>query len=70
MISDVNESKCYSSVKRGLIEIQEELSSPKLIITVLQTEVSKNEHVGYGTIEPQNSIQSNEPNAGKTKPQK
>ena len=34
---------------------------------MLQTEVSKNEHVGYGTIEPQNSIQSNEPNAGKTK---
>ena len=34
---------------------------------MLQTEFSKSEHVGYGTIEPQNSIQSNEPNAGKTK---
>ena len=67
MISDVNECKCRLILKREIKEIQEELISAKLIITLLQTEVSKNEHVGYETKEPQNSIQSNEPNAGETK---
>ena len=67
MISDVNECKYCLILKTEIKEIQEELISAKLIIILLQTEVSKNKHGDYGTIEPQNSIQRNEPNAGKTK---
>jgi thioredoxin-related protein len=65
MISGVNECKCCLNLKRELKEIQEELISAKLIIKLLQTEDSANEHVGCGTTEPQNSIQSNELNAEK-----
>jgi hypothetical protein len=54
----------------ALKEIQEELSSAKLIIKLLQTEGSTNEHAGYGTIEPRNLIQSNEQNTRKTKENK
>ena len=53
------ESKCCLNLKRELKEIQEKLSSAKLIIKLLQTEGNTNEHVGYGTTEPQNLIQSN-----------
>ena len=70
MISGVNECKCCLNLKRELKEIQEELSSSKLTIKLLQTEDSTNEHVGHGTIEPRNSIQSNELNTEKTKENK
>jgi len=49
-----------------LKEVQEELSSVKLIIELLQKEDSAKEHKGYGTIEPQNLIQCNDLKAGKT----
>ena len=67
MISDVNECKYCLILKTEIKEIEEELNSAKLIIILLQTEVSKNKHGDYGTIEPQNSIQSTEQNAEKTK---
>jgi hypothetical protein len=57
-------------LKRELKEVQEELISAKLIMELLQTEGSTNDHVGYGTIEPRNLIQSNELNAEKTKENK
>ena len=65
-IIGVSESKCCLNLKRELKEIQEELSSAKLIIELLQKEDGAKEHKGYGTIEPQNLIQCNELNAGKT----
>jgi len=46
-------------------QIQEELSSAKLIIELLQKEGSEKEHEGYGTIETRNLIQCNELNAGR-----
>ena len=65
MISGVNECKCCLNLERELKEIQEELRSAKLIIKLLQTEGDANEHVGYGTTELRNSIQSNELNTEK-----
>ena len=47
-------------------KVQEELSSVKLIIELLQKEDSAKEHKGYGTTEPRNSIQRNDLKAGKT----
>jgi hypothetical protein len=46
-----NECTCCSDLKRELKVIQDELSLAKLIIKLLQTEGSTNEHAGYGTIE-------------------
>ena len=66
IINGVSECKCCLNLKRELKEIQEELSSAKLIIELLQKEDGAKEHKGYGTIEPQNLIQCNELNAGKT----
>jgi len=40
-------------LKRELKEIQEELSSAKLNIELLQTEGGAKEHESYGTIGPQ-----------------
>jgi hypothetical protein len=65
-ISSVSECKCCLNLKRELKEIQEELSSAKIIIELLQKEDGAKEHKGYGTIEPRNFIQCNELNAGKT----
>jgi len=65
IISGVSKCKCCLDMKRELKEIQEELRSAKLIIKLLQTEGNANEHVGYGTIEPWNLIQTNELNAEK-----
>jgi NADPH-dependent glutamate synthase beta subunit-like oxidoreductase len=70
IVRGVNECTCCLNPKRELKEIQEELSSAKLIIKLLQTEGSTNEHVGYGTIEPRNLIKSNRQNAVKTKENK
>jgi hypothetical protein len=70
IISGVSECKCCLNLKRELKEVQEELSSAKLIIELLQTEGSANDHVGYRTKEPRNLIQSNELNAEKTKENK
>ena len=58
IISGVSECKCCLDTKRELKGIQEELSSAKLIIKLLQTEGNANEYVRYVTIEPQNLIQS------------
>ena len=60
MISGVNECKCCLNLKKELKEIQQELSSAKLIIKLAQTEDGANENIGYGTTEPRDSIQSNE----------
>ena len=46
MIGDVNKCKCCLILKREIKEIQEELSSAKLIITLSQIEVSKSDYVG------------------------
>ena len=58
------------NLKKKLKEIQEKLRSAKLIIKLLQTEGNANEHVGYRTIQPWNLIQSNKPNAEKTRENK
>jgi hypothetical protein len=60
LISGVGEFKCCLNLKRELKEMQEKLSSAKLIIKLLQKKGSTNEHVGYGKTEPRNFIQSNE----------
>ena len=65
IISGTSECTCCLDMKRELKEIQEELSSAKLIIKLLHTEGNANEHVGCGTTEPRNLIQSNELNAEK-----
>jgi hypothetical protein len=65
IISGVSECKCCLNLKREIKEIQEGLSSAKLIIKLLQTEGSANEHVGYGTNEPWKIIQNNKLNAEK-----
>jgi len=59
IISGVTECKCCLNLKRELKEIQEEISSAKLIIDLLQKEGGAKEHEGYGTIEPWNLIQCN-----------
>jgi hypothetical protein len=70
MIRGVNECKCCLNLKRELKKIQEELNRAKLIIKLLKTEDCTNEHVGYGTTEPWNSIQSNELNNKKNRENK
>jgi hypothetical protein len=70
IISGVSECKCCLNLKRELKEIQEELSSAKLIIELLQIEGSANERVGYGTTELRNLIQSKELSAEKIKENK
>ena len=62
----MSECKCCMNLKRELKEVQEELSSVKLIIDLLQKEDNAKEHKGYGTIEPWNLIQYNDLKAGKT----
>jgi len=59
IISHVTECKCCLNLKRELKEIQEELSSAKSIIELLQKESGAKEHEGYGAIEPRNLIQCN-----------
>jgi hypothetical protein len=54
-------------LKREHEETRAELNSAQLIIKLLQTEVSANEHIGYGSIKSQNPIQSNKSDTKKTK---
>jgi hypothetical protein len=65
ILSGGSECKCCLNLKRELKELQEELSSVKLIIELLQEENGEVEHKGYGTIEPWNLIQCNNLKAGK-----
>ena len=66
VLGGVSECKYCMNLKRELKEVQEELSSVKLIIDLLQKEDNAKEYKGYGTIEPQNLIQFNDLKAGKT----
>ena len=66
ILGGVSECKCCLNLKRELKEVQEELTSVKLIIELLQKEDSAKEHKDYGTIEPRNLIQCNDLKAGKT----
>jgi hypothetical protein len=50
-ISDVSECKCCINFKK---ELQDELSSAKLIIKLLQSEINPSECATYRTIEPRN----------------
>ena len=65
IISGVSECKCCFNLKRELKEIQEELSSDKLIIELSQTEGSAKDRVGYGTLELCNLIVTKKVNAEK-----
>jgi len=65
-LSSVSECKCCSNLKRELKELQQELSSAKLIIELLQQEDGAKEHERYGFIEPRNLIQCNDLQAEKT----
>jgi len=56
---------CCLNLRRELTEIQEEFSSAKLIVELLQKEGGAKEHEGYGTLELRNLIQCNELNAGR-----
>ena len=55
-MSGVNECKCCINMKKELQELQDELSSVKLIIKLLHSERNSSECAGYRTIEPRNLI--------------
>jgi hypothetical protein len=65
ILDGVSACKCCLNLKRELKEVQEELSSVKLNLEVLQKEDTEKEHKGYGTIEPRNLIQCNDLKVGK-----
>jgi len=65
ILDEVSECKCCLNLKRELEELQEELSSVKLILEVLQKKDSAKEHKDYGTIQPRNLIQHNDLKVGK-----
>ena len=69
-ISGVSECKYCINMKKELKELQDELSSAKLIIKLLQSESNSSECAGYRTIEPRNLIQGNHVNANKAKEDK
>jgi hypothetical protein len=69
-ISDVSECKCCINIKKELKELQDELSSAKLIIKLLQSESNPTECASYRTIEPRNLIQCSYVNATKAKEDK
>jgi hypothetical protein len=63
----VSKCKCCINLERELKEVQDELSSAKLIIKLLQSESNSNECTGYRTIEPRNLIQCSSVNASSNK---
>ena len=65
-LRDVSECKYCINMEKELKELQEELSSAKLIIKLLQSESNPTECASYNTIEPQCSYV----NANKTKEDK
>jgi hypothetical protein len=64
--SDVSECKCCIKKKKKLKELQDELSSAKRIIKLLQSENNPPECASYRTIEPRNLIQCRYVNATKS----
>ena len=62
-ISDVSKCKCCINLKKELKELQDELSSAKLIIKLLQSESNLTECASYRTMEPRNLIQCSYVNA-------
>jgi hypothetical protein len=66
-ISGVRECKCCLNMKKELKDLQDELTSAKLIIKPLQSESNSTQCAGYRTIEPRNLIQCRYVNANKAK---